>query len=582
MMKKIFTILATLFCALVAMPAEHNLGYCSGELSTIGSVSVEGKTWVSGAIYLPPSMLAPYDGGKITGLRAGLASKLNIDTLRLWVRTDLNGANLAEETVTKKTDPKLAKGWNEVTLSAPYDINTEEGLYVGYSYHQKGAVDAFSVVGSQMDNAFFAQLGTDAEWQDMSKSGILSVEAIVDAEMTIDHDLALLSAAAYPDSEPGFNRIVVSLRNNGGKDITSFSLSAKYQNNPETFENTFSHTVKVGEKLSVDFRIPALDTETEGNIIVNVIGLGEYADEIEGNNIVTARFSFMKKVLAEEFTTEMCGNCPRVAGYLHELLDRDEYKDRVIALCHHAGYYTDIYTQPVDEDFATFFKIGGAPYMIFDRNPIFSDGLSIAICPDKEDMESAFNKLLANEAHISVSMTADFDAEMQILTVNVSGEKTQSLGANERIMVYVVENNVRQSDMGQSGAPDKSWTHQHVIRAYNGTWGEQLTMTGTQYDMDFSFEISSEWKKEDIQIIAALGNYDDSSYLNCIVDNCEQINFPDMSSISQIDADYKAVSLEYFTISGMPINDRPTAPGIFIVRETCDDGITRSHKTIIR
>ena len=580
MMKKFFTLLATLFCALVAMPAQHNLGYCSGELSTIGNVSVEGKTWVSGAIYLPPSMLAPYEGGKITGLRAGLASKLNVDTLRLWIRSDLNGANLAEETVTKKTEPKLTKGWNEVPLASPYDLNTEEGLYIGYSYHQKGATSAFSVVGSQMDNAFFAQLGADAEWQDLSKSGILSVEAIVDAEMNISHDLALLSAAAYPDSEPGQNRISVTLRNNGGMDIYAYTLSANYENCSEYFEQAFNESLQVGEKRTVEFKIPSIATNEK--ILVNVVNLGEDRDEIEGNNTVIARFSFMKKVLAEEFTTEACGNCPRVAGYLHEMLGKDEYKDRVIALCHHAGYYTDAYTQPIDEDYVRFFGIGGAPYMMFDRAPLFNNGLTVTICPDMEDMESAFNKRLAEEAHVSVAMTATYDEDAQTLYVNVSGEKTRSLGANERIMIYVVENNVKQSDKGQSGAPDKDWTHQHVIRAYNGSWGEPLITNGNEYEMNFTFDISPEWNNNNMQIIAALGNYDDSSSLNCVVDNCEQINFPSTSAINAVYSDFEAESLEYFNINGTRINGEPSVPGIYIVRETDKEGYVHSRKTIIK
>ena len=66
-------ILSLLLMALVAigMQAQStvHLGYCGGEAADKGSISTEGKAWVSAAIYLPADMLARYEGSTITALR---------------------------------------------------------------------------------------------------------------------------------------------------------------------------------------------------------------------------------------------------------------------------------------------------------------------------------------------------------------------------------------------------------------------------------------------------------------------------------------------------------------------------------
>ncbi|MDE6803418.1 MAG: hypothetical protein K2J29_02135, partial [Muribaculaceae bacterium] len=87
-----------------------SVGYCSGELTKSGSFSVEGNTDVSGAIYLTPAVLEPYIGTEITALRGALASKVNIDRLTRWGRSELDDTNLAEVTITSSTTPALAKG----------------------------------------------------------------------------------------------------------------------------------------------------------------------------------------------------------------------------------------------------------------------------------------------------------------------------------------------------------------------------------------------------------------------------------------------------------------------------------------
>ena len=76
------------------------LGYCDGETKPIENLSsAKAGVWSSGAIYIPASTAATIAGCKITGMRYGIGFKMNIDGAKIWIRTSLDGADLAAKTV---------------------------------------------------------------------------------------------------------------------------------------------------------------------------------------------------------------------------------------------------------------------------------------------------------------------------------------------------------------------------------------------------------------------------------------------------------------------------------------------------
>ena len=89
---------------------DVTLGYCSGQVPGTGTIKyTEPESWVSGAIYIPAGTINTYAGNTITGVKAGLTSRPNMTELKVWLRSSLDGENLVEKTITKETDPKIAK-----------------------------------------------------------------------------------------------------------------------------------------------------------------------------------------------------------------------------------------------------------------------------------------------------------------------------------------------------------------------------------------------------------------------------------------------------------------------------------------
>lgn len=573
-MRKITSLFFILLLSVLTTSAQNivQLGYCGGESTTKGSVSVEGKTWVSAAIYLPATTLDNYAGSDITHIRAALASKINLDTVKVWLRSELSGQDITSVTLTNKGEQPFAKGWNDIALPNPYKIAGGQGVYVGISYHQKAAAKALSVVGSATANGFFAKLGDDAQWTDRSSTGALSIEATVEAQSLPDYDVAVLSAYADPYKDATQTKVRAVIMNNGSKPIHGVTLTTKYELDDEAFTSHFDTNIAWGEKDTVEYEIPSKPVVSYGNILVSVESLDDGTDAVADNNSVAARYALQKKVLIEEYTTEPCGNCPRVARYLHEVMDMPQFKDKIIAVCHHAGYKTDWLTKPCDESLVNFFGVGYAPAVSYDRYPYFDGG--IYSCPEKAEIIGATQDRLSTDANVSVQISASYDEAAKKLNVSVSGTRGELSMNDPRLTVYVLEDSILAHS--QAGANGEYW-QMHVIRANNSTYGDEIEWSGNAYEKDYSFDIDETWNTSHMQIVAFVSNYDSKRRSNNVIDNAEAVAFPSVATgIHQATAAGHTTSKEYFTVSGMKVSQ--PEHGIYIVREHKDNGRIVSYK----
>lgn len=495
-----------------------NIGYCAGEASKAGSFSVGGNTEVSGAVYLTPSFLAPYDGCEINALRGALASKVNIDRLTLWLRESLDGVNLVETTVTSSTEPALAKGWIEAKLDNGFTIDASKGVYLGMTYHQKGESKAFSIIGNGFENSFFVCIG-EGDWEDRHSDGILSIEAVVAGNPNPEYDLALLEAVLDYSSESDVNVITTRVANNGRNAISGFTLEYMHANNPEDAVMRYQECmIASGEKLDVVCNIPKVDDVFVNPLTVRIVSIDNGEDAYSGNNSMIARVPARKKVLVEEFTTENCSNCPSMAKTIHDICGEDAYEDCTVVVCHHAGFYTDWLTQPCDEEIAWLYGCSYAPAVMYDRTPLPRGQL--ADTPDNKTLRDNLDRQLAMTPCVGISLTNELDSSKGELVVNVSLKRELALDmTNPCLSVYLTEDNIQ--PRLQSGDKDRTFIHQHVIRAYNSTWGESIEWNGSDYHTVLRFDLDSEWKVDDMRIIAFVNNYDSENEANNRVDNVE-------------------------------------------------------------
>ncbi len=575
-----------------AQISDMTIGYCNGQLPEKGDISYsEANANVEAAIYIPAGTVNTYAGNDIVSINAGLASKLNIDELTVWLRTSLDGENLAEATITTTTEQKIVKGWNTVTFSEPYHIESgnSEGLYIGYTYHQKGSAFGVAAISQPCANACMLKFG-EGEWEDRSSELTLSVEGLLRGENLPKYNL-LLSDVSVPDVyiiDRGNFDVAGIVKNLATYTISGFDVVALVDN-VETSRVHVDVDGGVAYDESYLFNVVLTPGITEigtgsSAVTIRIENLTEGSDEDMSDNEITREFTivahdFARRILVEEFTTERCPNCPRVANYMHNLLEEDKYAEDVIVVCHHVGFYTDWLTSSFDAKYLWLYNRGGetfAPAVITDRKQ--AEGTYLAFCPSSEsELATNWDNCLAAPAFVSLNINAYYDADdYNKLHVTVEGSKSmEQLCENPTITVMLVENNI--AARSQAGA-NGDYIHNHVNRAVNTTWGDTLTFDGDDYSYECEFALSDTWVRENMEIVAFIANYNSEDAADCEVANTNRMLFSDIdtSALSEIVTD-KEESIEIYSISGIRIYNKNLAPGLYIRKQG-----KKTEKIVIR
>lgn len=582
MKRLILTIMAclTLFGVGHAQVSDIKLGYSGDQLPSSSSISWnEANSDVSAAIFIPAGTIGTYAENYISGVNAGLASKLNLESLTVWVRSELSGANLAEQTVSIADGGSIIKGWNTINFDTPYLIpQSTEGLYIGYTFHQKGTAFGVAALDTPIPNAFFVKFGS-GDWEDRCDQGTACIQALIRGDKLPKVNLALTSLT-LPETyikQRGNLEIGGIVKNLATYVISGFDVCV-YVDGKKVGSSPVEMALAYGE--SGDFNtlvdIPAdVATGSTLDITVTIENIPEGTDEDTSDNSLSGTVNVVKndfthRVLVEEFTTENCPNCPRVGNYLHDILEKPEFADNVIAVCHHSGYYTDWLTAPFDAEYMWLFNNNGstyAPAIMIDRITVEGTNTAVFNPTSQANLENSIKQRMKKPALVSLDITMD-QTEVNKLNVNVKGEcSAEQLCENPRITVFVVEDNI--TARNQAGA-SSGWVHQHVNRAVNATWGEPLEFVNGEYNYDCTLNLKNDWKRDNLKIVAFISNYNQADAKDCPIFNAAQINYVTPASVNEI-IDSTDDREEYYNLQGVRVANPES--GIYIRR--CGDKVEK-------
>lgn len=598
--KFLLSLTMMLFCIVAsnAQVSSMRLGYSNGEVATKGQIGISGENTIEAAIYLTQEQLSIHSGNQIESIKAGLATKLNITALNVWVRSDLTGENLAEGTA-----ESIKKGWNDIMLSTPYTIEGDKGLYIGYTFSQKGSAYGISTVGTYVENGLFVKVGTDADWTSPTEYGVASIEAMVVGENLPKYDLTLLSASTkenYPIDTP--MPVTIEVRNVASYTITGFDVECKI----DGIDPILTHidcNLEYDAEGTFDFEITPALTGLKDNtkMVVTLTNLKEGDDQFPADNSLELTFNvinkeFKRNLLVEEFTTEQCPNCPTGAYYLHDALEiiEEEFPGQTNVVCHHAGYYTDWLTAKESEDLLWLFNSGGstyAPAFMADRTGVWSN-------PGIEEMAEIFRKRLNTPSYVGLELSAEYDSEERLLTVTVTGERSMIFCENDpRIVVYAVENDIKARN--QAGAPtSETYIHNHALRVANAAYGEKIEWAeDNTFEYTCTLKINSTWMTNNMEIIAFVSDYNSSDATSCVVENSTMRKFTDFyyDSVEETLADTakaKAVgnsivvegeydTFEVYAVNGQRVAADNLPTGVYIVKINTANSST-SHKIMVK
>lgn len=546
---------------------------------------------ISAALWLPAESLERYAGCSLSAVHAALVSKLNIDRLDVWVRTDLDGPDLAGG-----SSETPSKGWNSVDLSEPLTLSAGQGLYLGYTFHQKNAAMGLSALENPGHGSLWVKM-PGGEWTDRSAEGTLAIEAVLTGSALPRYDLRLdaISPDLYLVTQRPEYKVSGTVKNIGAATLGGYDVQVSFPGVGGTYTQRVEAELPYG--TSHDFEVTVLvepTTSEAADFPVEVTVLPwEGTEHWEADNTLQGTYRIVpydmtRRILVEEFTTESCPNCPRVAGYLHEALAKEEFKDAVVPVVHHSAYGTDRHTSPWDEEFLFFYDRSYiyAPSVMIDRT-LWGGSECTSNPASLEGLEQGFRNRLAVPAQVALLIEAEnTGSEMKVTARGVKG--TDTLCENPHIVVVVTEDDV--PAVFQAGADDPvGYRQEHVTRAMNGAWGEPLTFDGDEYEYSCTLDLDPEWrttqgqdpwKAENLNVVAYIFNYAVKDRHACEVMNAALLPATNILSSAPLVTDDDAslassASTGWYTPTGLYLGTaRPTAPGLYLHRTP---GATRKH-----
>ena len=374
---------------------------------------------------------------------------------------------------------------------------------------------------------------------------------------------------------------------NGGKDpITSISYTIT-SNGATTEEKTvktdafaYPSTIKVNIPFEADATV---GTVTKTLTITKVNG----NDNTASNNTATGNLTTVaelktwdRNVLIEEFTTEYCGYCPDAAAGLHDFMTNyPDLAKRTAAVCHHAGFYTDWLTIDASEKYTWFYNDGGgtyAPAFMYDRFD-WGDGTPVV---SRGSYKEYVEARLAETSYAGIDLITTFDGDKLNVTANC--ERGWDFSSTPiRITLFLTEDNI--AAQSQSGATG-SFTHQHVLRAVNDTWGSVLDWNDNKASYSYTFNIDSSWKTDKLNVVAFVSGYDSSDPTNCVVENVAYTvaggSSDPVTAIKALSSEDKVAKTVYYDLTGRLVVN--PSNGLFIKAVTYKNGKTVTKKVILK
>lgn len=574
----VVALLAMMFC-LPINAAKTYWGYCNG----VDPVAFGTKTAAKGAIYIPAEVAQLYKGFTVSAVKYGLAAQA--DNVEVFVTKDLN----ADPIVTKKASVAY-KGWNEVALTTPYEIDGD-GFYIGYSY--TGSAVSLGMTTTFSENGCWADLGDG--WQNYATQKGESAKALaIQARITGDNlplDLMLYTDTheyAVVKGEPC--KLEFSVKNLCSVAVRNLQVGYSIDGGEETvcdFKTT------MGSNIDKSFAIEHEGFSTTGkhSLKMRVVSINGKDDAYAPNSELVLGLNVknsvpVQRLVVEEGTGTWCQYCPKgIVGFRKA---SEAYPNHFIGIAIHRSdnLVTNTYEDLVFESL---------PSCYFNRNT------KSAIEPSFESIETAVKKLMEKtpvmgvDANVKYTDSGKKKISVEALTTFLGAHK----GMNYRLSFVLLESGITGytqvnafagGKLGEMGGFEKlpnpaTIDMDHVARmnySYNGIEGsipadveaDETTRYTTTLDVPSTIQNPDNCDLVVLVIDAATGRIENGVKValgehTTGIRDAEKVVVPDFSFCGdRLNVDGFAGSVRLYTADGVEVSNSNLAPGMYIVKAT--------------
>lgn len=204
----------------------------------------------------------------------------------------------------------------------------------------------------------------------------------------------------------------------------------------------------------------------------------------------------VRYVLLEDFTGQMCVNCPSGTEVIEQL--QQSYGDRLIAVGIHSGPLgfkgnatTTGLATPLGDEYYSHWQLEYQPVGLVDRHGAvnYTDWVTKV----REEMTKTSTVKIELEATLSNGQ------------VNISVQETSLNKAfNGKLQVWVLEDSITATQKMPDGSVNRQYVHNHVLRsAVNGNWGEDVVISANETKThNYQQPVDAAWNTTRLSIVA--------------------------------------------------------------------------------
>ncbi len=233
-----------------------------------------------------------------------------------------------------------------------------------------------------------------------------------------------------------------------------------------------------------------------------------------------------KKVLAEDYTGHLCGNCPDAGVYLNDTL-KQTYGHCLVVVSVHAGFFAHVcpnapcpgnqpagsflanYSSTVGEDWNTFFGITGNPKGMVDRIGYPGGTHSKAYSAWAPAIASELTK----QATAKLQINNSYNSLTRNLSSTIQSDFLSNLTGDYKLQVVLTEDSIIDWQEWYNHTPEyvPDYVHHHVLRdALNSSWGETIAAgsaaVGTSVTKNYSYTVNNNWNADYCYVVAFIYN----------------------------------------------------------------------------
>ena len=209
----------------------------------------------------------------------------------------------------------------------------------------------------------------------------------------------------------------------------------------------------------------------------------------------------LRTVLLEDFTGQMCVNCPKGTEVIEQL--QEDYGERLVAVGIHGGPLgfkgnatTIGLATTLGDTYYNNWNLEYQPVGLIDRHGAVN----------YTDWVTKVREEMHKTSTIKMELKATISGDQ--ININVKEENLDSVVYNGFLQVWVLEDSIIATQKMPDGSANKNYIHNHVLRcAVNGTWGEDILLNANEPQTHpYQLSVDAKWNMSHLSIVAFIYN----------------------------------------------------------------------------